>query len=182
MKLYFVLAKTTVVFASTVIILFSIFACRETVKPDVKGKIKPSGKPAAPIFISDTAPEKAAMGQELSVTVEFKIQKDADNLVLKVTPGKGLRIVGETFLKDYGNKPANTTFSETLEIVTEEEGLLYINVFVSGTFSGKRMTRAGAIPINVGGNQDQKLFETQKRSIIDSKGNRITIMPAEENR
>lgn len=169
-----------------VILLASLFsigliACSEKSSKLVSGEVPLSGKPTAPVSISYTVPEKADVGESITVTVKFKILSDAENVDLKLTADKGLELTsGETEMA-YGSQPANSTFSESVAVVPHTEGILYLNVFVTGTFNGKTMVRTGAVPVNVGTNT-RKIMKKSGKITTDSTGRKIIIMPADEKK
>lgn len=166
-----------------VISLFSIglIACSEKSSKLISGETPLYGKPTAPVSISYTVPGMADVGQSVTVTVNFKILSDADNVNLKLTTDKGLEFTsGETEV-DYGNQPANSTFSETVTVVPRTDGILYLNVFVTGTFGGKTMVRTGAVPVNAGTNI-RNMMKKSGEITTDSTGKKIIIMPAEEKK
>lgn len=140
-----------------------------------------SGKPTAPISISYTVPAKVAIGDNVEVTVTIKALSDVNDFSLKLIAGEGLEMPSGEYLKSYGNQPRNSSFSETVTVSPNTEGILYLNVFATGTFNGKKMTHAGAVPINTG-TATQKMLKKSGKVTTDSKGQKIIIMPVEETK
>lgn len=170
--------RLCIVFAVTLFLL-GMIACSDKSSKVISSKLMQSGKPTAPISISYAVPEKADVGESITVTVEFKTLSDANRLKLKLTAGKGLDLTSGEYEIDYGNQSMNSAFSETVTVVPQTEGILYLNVFVTGTFHGNTMVRTGAVPINAGRNVRQMLKKPSQVT-TDSEGQKIIIMPAEE--
>ncbi|MCZ6688229.1 MAG: hypothetical protein O7H41_01295 [Planctomycetota bacterium] len=133
-----------------------------------------SGKPTAPVNITYTVPDKADVGKAIDAVVSFKVLQAVENLKLTLTEGKGLRIVSERTTFDYGARAAGASFSETISVRPEEEGILYLNVFVTGGYRGKVMTRTGAVPIKTG---NKGTLDAPGRLTRDSEGRRLIEMP-----
>ncbi|MCZ6688227.1 MAG: hypothetical protein O7H41_01285 [Planctomycetota bacterium] len=133
-----------------------------------------SGKPTAPFNISYTIPDQADVGKAIDAVVSFKVLQNVENLKMKLTEGKGLQIVSQKTTFDYGAEVAGASFSETVSVRPGEEGILYLNVFVSGDFRGRSMTRTGAVPIKTG---DEVKLETPGRIVKDSEGRPLIEMP-----
>lgn len=140
-----------------------------------------SGKSTAPISISYAVPAKVAIGDHVLVTVTIKALSDVNDFSLKLTTGERLEMVSGEYLKNYGNQARNSSFSEVVTVIPNTEGILYINVFATGTFHGRKMTQAGAIPIKTG-TATQKMLKKSGKIETDSKGQKIIIGPAEETK
>ena len=142
--------------------------------------MKVSGKPTAPIEISYTAPASAAIGTSVNVVVTIKALSDVSDLGLKVTANEGLSLNAGELVKNYGAQRRDAIFSETVAATPSAEGILYLNVFASGSFQGKTMIRVGAVPISVGTSPEKKL---KKSGTIekDSTGQSVIVMPADES-
>ena len=104
-----------------------------------------------------------------------------NGLTLKLTAGEGLSMTTGEFIKNYGDQLRKAVISETVAVTPSTDGVLYLNIFLSGTFNGKQMTRAGAVPIKVG-SATQKMLKKSGQAATDSKGQKIIIMPAEEKK
>jgi len=163
----------------TVMILMGLAGCSNKMNDVIIGEFSWRGKPTAPITVLYTVPAKTVIGESAEVILEFRTLVDVDGLRLKLTAGEGLSITPKKFEVDYGNQPANSSFSETVTVIPESEGMLYMNVFIYGTFHGKRMVRTGAVPIMVGSDKRRMLKKPDKVT-TDSEGHKIIIMPAEE--
>lgn len=170
-----------IIFTATILIFSGGIACSETSNKIISKELLQSGKPTAPISISYIVPAKANVGENITVTVEFKTLSDASGLKLKLSAGKGLELTSGKYEVDYGNQPVNSTFSETVTVVPQTEGILYLNVFITGTFNGNTMVRTGAVPINVGSDL-RKMLKKPGQVTTDSKGQKIIIMPAQEEK
>lgn len=170
-----------IIFAATILIFSGGIACSETSSKIISKELPLSGKPTAPISISYTVPAKAAIGENVTVTVKFKTLSNAGGLKLKLSAGKGLELTSGKYEVDYGSQPMNSTFSETVTVVPQTEGILYLNVFVTGTFGGNAMVRTGAVPINVGSAR-RKMLKKPGQVTTGPKGQKIIIMPAQEEK
>lgn len=140
-----------------------------------------SGKPTAPISISYSVLANVAIGDNVQVTVTIKALSDVNDFNLKLTTGEGLEMPSGEYLKNYGNQVRNSAFSETVTVIPNTEGILYLNVFATGTFNGKKMTNAGAVPIKTG-TATRKMLKKLGQATTDSKGQKIIIMPAVETK
>ena len=140
-----------------------------------------SGKSRAPISISYAVPAKAAIGDAVQVTVTMKVLSDATDFDLKLTAGEGLEMPSGAFMKSYGDQPRNASMSETVTVVPNTDGIVYLNVFATGTFKGRKMTTAGAVPVNTG-TAARKMLKKSGQATTDSNGQKIIIMPAEEKK
>lgn len=138
-----------------------------------------SGKPSAPISISYSVPANVATGDNVQVTVTIKALSDVNDFNLKLTAGEGLEMSSGEYLKSYGSQVRNSAFTETVTVIPNTEGILYLNVFATGTFNGKKMTNAGAVPIKTG-NATRKMLKKSGQATTDTRGQKIIIMPAEE--
>ncbi len=145
----------------------------------IKKELPRSGKTSAPISVSYSVPATNAINDKVKVIITVKPLSDVGGLTLKLTAGEGLAMPTEEFNKNYGDQLRNAVFSETVTVTPSTDGILYLNVFVSGTFNGKQMTRSGAVPIKVGA-ATQKMLKKSGQAATDSKGQKIIIMPAEE--
>ena len=166
-----------------IIFLFSaLSACSETTtKKYTSGDLGQAGKMTAPITISYIVPEKAAVRESVSVLVKFQTHSDADDLKLELTTGEGLVFTSGNRNVSYGSQPANSTFSETVTVVPNTDGILYINVFVTGTFDGRTMVRTGAVPIKAGSDV-RKMLKTPGQVSTDAQGEKEIQMRAEEEK
>ena len=86
---------------------------------------------------------------------------------------------GGEFVKTYGDRGRHTAVTETATVIPRTDGIVYLNVFASGTFNGKKMTSAGAVPINTG-TTVRKMLKKSGTGTTDSRGRKLIIMPAEE--
>lgn len=163
------------------LIFTMLIACSDKSAKVISSEVLQSGKQTAPISISYTIPEKSNVDEKVTVSVEFRTLSDADGLKIEITAGEGLKLVTGTYKVDYGTKPRNSTFSETLTVVPQTEGILYLNVFVTGVFGGNTMVRTGAIPIKVGADM-KKMLKKPGEVTTDSKGQKIIILPAGEEK
>lgn len=163
------------------LIFSGLIACSDKSAKVISSEVSQSGKPTAPISISYTVPEKATVGENVTVKVEFRTLSDADGLKIELTAGEGLKLASGRYKVDYGIQPRNSTFSETLTVVPQTEGILYLNVFVTGIFGGNTMVRTSAVPVNVGTNM-HKMLKKPGKVTTDSKGQKIIILPAEEEK
>jgi len=163
------------------LLLTGFLACSGNSRELITKEIPLSGKPVAPVSISYTVPEKADVGESITVTVSFKLLSDAEKVTLKLTPDKGMEITSGKTEVDYGDQLANSAFSESVTIVPHTEGVLYLNVFVTGTFGGRKMARTGAVPVYVG-TDIRKMMKNSGKTVTDSTGKKIIIMPAEEKK
>ena len=162
-------------------LLFSWTGCSKTTGQTTRGEVPESNKPSAPISISYTVPAKASVGEAVEVTIEFSTRSYAEELTLTLTGGNGLELVPEEFEINYGSQPLNSAFSETISVTPLSEGILYLNVFVAGTFNGNRMVRTGAVPIEVGDGNNSKMLKSPGRITYDAEGRKIIQMPAQES-
>jgi hypothetical protein len=138
-----------------------------------------SGKTTAPISISYSVPAHVAVGDAVQVTVTIKALSDVADFNVKLNAGDGLEMSSGEYLKNYGNQVRNSEFSETVTVIPNTEGILYLNVFATGTFNGKKMTSAGAVPVNTG-TAPRKMLKKSGHTTTDSKGQKLIIMPVEE--
>jgi len=163
------------------LIFLWLIACSDKSAKVISSEVSQSGKPTAPISISYTVPEKTTVGENVTVIVEFRTLSDAEGLRIEFTAGEGLKLTSGRYKVDYGIRPGNSTFSETVTVVPQTEGILYLNVFVTGIFGGNTMVRTGAVPVNVGATT-HKMLKKPGNVTTDSKGQKIMILPAEEKK
>ena len=163
------------------LIFLWLIACSDKSAKVISSEVSQSGKPTAPISISYTVPEKTTVGENVTVIVEFRTLSDAEGLRIEFTAGEGLKLTSGRYKVDYGIRPGNSTFSETVTVVPQTEGILYLNVFVTGIFGGNTMVRTGAVPVNVGATT-HKMLKKPGNVTTDSKGQKIIILPAEEEK
>lgn len=176
-KIFFILF-TGICFLFPALSAFS--ACAEaTKKISTSEGLGQPGKMSAPITISYVVPEKATIRESVSVLVKFQTHSDADDLKLELTTEEGLIFTSGNRNISYGSQPASSTFSETVTVVPDTGGILYINVFVTGTFNGRTMVRTGAVPIKVGSDL-RKMLKTPGQVTTDSQGAKEIQMQAEE--
>jgi hypothetical protein len=166
------------------LVVFTLLSWQNTYADDpgriIHKKISHSGKPTAPISISYAVPAKVSIGDNVQVTVTIKTLSDVNDFNLKLTTNEGLEMPSGEYLINYGNQEHNSAFTETVTVIPNTEGILYLNVFATGTFNGKKMTNAGVIPINTGTNT-RKMLKKSGQAATDSRGQNIIIMPAEES-
>ncbi len=168
-------------YALIILLLFSAgIACSKNSSKITEEGAMVHGKTAAPISISYELASKADIGRETPVTIICKTLSDVDDLKLWITAGKGIDIV-QDIEAEYGVQSASFDFSEEVRVIPKQEGILYLNVFVSGTFGNSKMVRSSAVPINVG-NIPQNQLKTSGKIKTESTGRKIISMPAgEEN-
>lgn len=163
-------------------LLFSGMAgCSKTSDQTTSGEIPEPNKPSAPISIAYTLPAKASVGETVEVTIEFSTLSDAEKLTLTLTGGNSLELVSPESEINYGTHSMNSVFSETFTVMPLSEGILYLNVFIAGTFNGNRMVRTGAVPIKVGSGNGDEMLKKLGRVTSDAEGQKIVIMPAQES-
>ncbi len=153
----------------------------ESPKAAGKGHPKPH-KPAAPISISFSAPERVKVNEDVVIVVNLKTLSSARGLKIKFTTDAGLEMktgVGGVYEAGYDSAPKDTTFTETVVVVPRSEGMLYLNVFAAGTFGNRKMGHVASIPLMVGLNP-LKTMKKPGQSSTDEKGRKLIIMPAEE--
>ncbi len=163
----------------TLFIFTAGVACSGKSGEVISKKQAQKGKVAAPISISYTVPSEAAVGKKITVKVEFTTLSDVDELRLELTAGESLDLISGNTEAEYGNQPSNSTFSESITVMPITEGILYLNVFVSGIFEGKTMVRSGAVPINTGSDKS-KMLKTPGFTTTDSEGQKVIIMEPKE--
>lgn len=138
------------------------------------------GKSTIPVIISYTVPETNQAGTYINVTINLKTLVDVNNFTLEIIADEGLALSpAGAYTVDYGDCLKNKTFSETVTVVPSAQGRLYLNVFISGVFNGKKMVDTLSVPINVGSVM-QKTMKMSGQAAQDAKGKKIIIMPAEE--
>ena len=176
-KIYIKRMCLTVLMAS--LVFFSLQTAHAAGKK--RTELPRSGKTTAPLSIFYTVPPRNAVGDKVRIAVTVKALSDVKGLTLKLAPGEGLSMEGGTFMKNYGDQPRNTEFTETVAVTPSVDGILYLNIFASGTFNGRKMTRTGAVPVQVGANA-RKMLKKSGQAATDDKGQKIIIMPAEEKK
>lgn len=132
------------------------------------------GKPTAPVEISYDVPDPGEIGSPVDVVVSVQLHKEAGDLRLSLTPGRGLDLGEERMTFAYGWQGEGATVSETVSVRREVEGVAYLNVFVSGTFGGRAMTRTGAVPV---GDGERKLRSPAGVIRTDAEGRKVIEMP-----
>ena len=143
-------------------------------------KMSYKGKPSAPISISYSVPAQNSVGDSIPVTITIQVLSDFDSLKLEAIAEEGLRLLPSgPYERSYGSRPRNAALSETVTVIPSQEGRLYLNVFVTGVFNGKKMGHTRSIPLNVG-TTSAKTLKKSNQVTTDSKGQKIVIMPAEE--
>ena len=143
-------------------------------------KIAPAGKSTAPVSLSYEVSSQNNVGDSIQVTLTMITRSDVDNFKLELIAEEGLRLLPSgTFERSYGSRPRDAAVSETVTVVPSQEGRLYLNVFVTGEFSGKKMGYTRSIPINVGTSSSRTLKKSNQVT-TDAKGQKIIVMPAEE--
>lgn len=109
------------------------------------------GKAAAPIAISYEGDTEINWGMLGDVTVFIRPERDAEALNVTVTPDARLEIIHGKQEVEFGAVAAGTEVSMKVRVMAPEEGLYYLNVLATGTFSGRVVSRSGAVPIMVSG-------------------------------
>jgi len=161
------------------IILFS--GCSKTSSPHViQGSIKANKKTTAPLSISYRIPARIAVNKPRSVTITCLVQESADDLVLTLKAGAGLEMASAGGETRYGSRPAKAVLSKTVILTAKKEGILYLNVFMSGMFNGRRMALAGAVPVTTGEYDAKEALKKAAPLTTDRQGQPIITMPAQE--
>ncbi len=153
--------------------------CAEKSVSYLNGEVPASHKISAPVAIAYSVPKKVALGEDLLVTVTLTANADVENLTLTVSAGEGLTLPGGRYDVNFGSQQSGHTVTEEILISSNREGRLYLNLLVSGLFSGREMARAGAVPVQVGESVSQAL-KTTGAVAVDSDGKRLMVSPAQE--
>jgi hypothetical protein len=177
-KIYVRELRTILMMVSLILLSWQIAYATES-SQIIKKELPRSGKATAPISVSYSVPANVAIGDNVHITVTVKALSDVDNLSLKLIAGENLQMPSGELLKTYGNQLRNSAFSETVTVIPNTEGILYLNVFATGIFNGKKMTSAGAVPINTG-TGTRKMLKKSGQIKTDSRGQKVIVMPAEE--
>ncbi len=146
-----------------------------------KGHPEPH-KPTAPISISFSAPERLKIDENATVVVNIKTLSSASGLNIKFTTDAGLEMktgMHGVYEVEYASAPKDRTFTETVVVVPRSEGIIYLNVFATGTFGSRKMGHVASIPLRVGLNP-LKMMKKSGQPSTDEKGQKIIILPAEE--
>jgi hypothetical protein len=163
-----------------ILMIFSVgIACSGNSGKLVTKKAVRAGKKVAPISISYEPVSEAEIGEAIDIEITCETLSDVSDLKLKLAPSKGMDMIPATFEVEYGDRSGKFKFSEHVGVVPGKEGLLYLNVFVSGIFDNRRMVRSGAVPVKVG-NDPQKMLKSSGKLKTDTTGQRVISMPAEE--
>ena len=125
-------------------------------------------------------PVKFAPGDIVSVEITVGSRAAASNLLLSFSAGESLSLASPAFVY-LGTCKAGDAFTETVSVISAENGLKYLNVFVSGMFGERNMSRSAAVPVPCGSNPQPTLKKTGTPA-TDFQGRKIIIMPAEENK
>ena len=139
-----------------------------------------AGRPQAPIGIARGTTPTVGVGEEGEIEISFTVHSDVESLQLEVTRGKGLALVSSEGIFEYGTQPGGSSFTETVTIRPEREGILYLNVFVSGVFAGRRMARAGAAPVLTGPGAERRALAAPGTIRRKADGTRIIERPIDE--
>jgi hypothetical protein len=138
-----------------------------------------ASKPAAPIHIEATEALTDGAGRTTEVEISFTLLRDAGDVALQITPDDGMTISGATASFAYGAGEKGDVFSETVTVRPDSEGVFYLKVLASGTFDGRRMARAAAIPVRTHPEARRDL-EPEGRIHMGDDGMRILERPLEE--
>lgn len=130
-----------------------------------------------PIEISYEVPEAIGAGQEGEIVISFTILADADDIELRLAAGKGLGLVSAGDNWSYGTQAAGSSFSRTVRVRPEEEGIAYLSVFVSGSFEDQQLTEAETVPIRTGPDATRSGLEPPGRVRRDGEGRRVIEVP-----
>ncbi|MCF6217626.1 MAG: hypothetical protein L3J62_04155 [Gammaproteobacteria bacterium] len=166
-------------FLSTGVLLLGLSGCAEKSVSYIDGEVPASHKISAPIAIAYSVPKKVSLGEDLLVTVTLTASADVENLTLTVSAGEGLTLPSGRYAVNFGSQQSGSRVTEEIFISPSHEGRLYLNLLVSGSFSGREMARAGAVPVQVGEGVSQML-KTTGAVAVDSDGKLLTISPAQE--
>jgi len=174
--------KTPPAFAKLVLCSLLLFSgCSRTASLQViEDGAEEKQKIAAPFSISYQIPDRIAVNEPISVTITCRVEKRADELVLTIKAGEGLKMTGAGEERRYGSRRAKSVLTKSIILTANNEGLYYLNVSISGTFHGRRMTRAGAVPVTVGEYERQEAFRKKVPLMIDQAGQPIITLPAQE--
>ncbi len=164
---------------STSVLLLGLSGCAEKSVSYINGEVPASHKISAPVAIAYSVPKKVALGEDLRVTVTLTANANVENLTLTVSAGEGVVLPGGRYDVNFGAQQSGNTVTEEILISSSREGRLYLNLLVSGSFSGREMARAGAVPVQVGDGVSQML-KTTGTPAVDSDGKRLTVSPAQE--
>lgn len=159
-------------------VLMAPSASSYAVEKTFRQEMKAHGKTTAPIDVSYTVPESLAIGANVNVVVTITALDDVADLGIRITAGDGLTLNAGELVKNYGAQNRGAVFSETITAMPKVGGILYLNVFVGGSFHGKNMVRASAVPLSVGG-APEKMMKKSGAVERDSSGRNIVILPAD---
>lgn len=139
------------IIALAALLALSILACAGQAlskRKDAKQRDM-QGKAAAPITISYEGETEINWGMIGDVTIHIRPEKDAHALSVSVTPDARLEIIYGPQQMDFGALTAGQEVSMKVRVMAPEEGLYYLNVLATGTFEGRQMSSAAAVPIMV---------------------------------
>ncbi len=164
-------------------LLTGLNGCAEKPVAYMTGKVPASHKVSAPVSIAYTTPKKMALGDSALITITVTTNANVDDLTLIATGGEGLLLpdgsANNSYEVHFGPLVNNSSRMQEVLISPDVEGLLYLNLLVTGEFSGRKMGRAGAVPVTVGDDARKMLKATGKQK-VDSSGQVLLISPAEE--
>lgn len=140
----------------------------------------PPAKASAPVQIGYTVPQSIKKGESAPLSVRIWPEAAAKELTLKLVAGDHLEVISGKTEYSYGDTKAGTKLTEIITVVPQEEGVLYLNVFVTGKFGEASMARVGAIPIPVGDGDSRKQLKQSGQSVTTPSGDKLIIMPAQE--
>ncbi len=166
------------------ILLFASSANLQAMEPTKQLNINPKnsvGKVVAPITISSNPiTEIVEIGNQIAITIHCNVHSAVDDLKLTIKPSQGLEMSPATIQQEYGSQPINFTLNETVNVIPQKNGRLYLNIFISGLFEGRKMIRTRTVSIQVG-NKHQEKNRSLGKTKTTPNGQKIISMPAEEN-
>ncbi len=164
-------------------LLAGLSACAEKPVAYITGNVPPAHKVSAPVSIAYTTPKKIALGDSALITITVTTNTDVDGLTLVATGGEGLLLPDGSANNSYEVifGPLANSSSRTQEVLVSPnlEGMLYLNLLVTGEFSGRKMGRAGAVPVMVG-DDVRGMLKAMGKQKVDAGGQVLLISPAEE--
>lgn len=152
--------------------LLSLPACAATPAPEA-APASP-GKPGAPVELNYELLGTPAVGQPLTLRLDFRASGEADDLSISYA-GEGALSLQAAAAENLSLRAEPTPHRE-LTVVPRKEGMHYVNVFVR---LGER-SRSFSVPIQVGKVDVKAALKPQGELSTTPEGERLISLPAQE--
>jgi len=131
------------------------------------------GKPHAPVSMRYVFNSTVELNEPLGINLTFTVERETQMLEVAYTIDSDLRSLDAAQQFQFTQLIKGSQEQVTIEVVPQQGGLHYINVFATITINGMQQTRAFAIPVSIAGEATQ----LQKNSQNEPPANGMRYLP-----